>query len=88
LKAGDRWEPALLKFINDSDVMLLFWSQAAEQSQAVANEWQYALATKGDDFIVPVVIQGPPVAPPPPELRHLHFSDRIVYFTRPGSGLS
>ena len=38
----------------------------------------------GDEFaepeIVPVIIEGPPAAAPPPELQHLHFNDTFIYF--------
>ena len=38
---------------------------------------------KGDDFIRPVGIEGPPIPAPPEELQHLHFGDAILYFMRP-----
>jgi hypothetical protein len=85
LEPGDRWEKELYRHIDESDLFLLFWSTAARESKWVMEEVKYALARKqGDDFappeIRPVIIEGPPVPPPPPELAHLHFNDRLIYF--------
>ena len=82
---GDRWERELYRHIDESDLFLLFWSNAARESKWVREEVRYALARKGgeDDLppaIVPVIIEGPPPAPPPDELAHLHFNDYMVYF--------
>jgi hypothetical protein len=82
LDPGDRWARQLYRHIDESDVLLLFWSSAAKQSEWVTKEWQYGLREKGDDFIQPVVIEGPPPPLPPPELAHLHFSDKLLYFMR------
>ena len=42
------------------------------------------VGTAGDDGappeIIPVPIEGPPPVAPPPELAHLHFNDRLLYF--------
>jgi hypothetical protein len=43
LSPGERWEPQLLRSINEADVFVLFWSQAAKQSEQVEREWQDAL---------------------------------------------
>jgi hypothetical protein len=83
LEPGDRWAQELYKHIDESDVLFLFWSTAAKESEWVAKEWQYALEKKGDDFIRPVGIEGPPIPAPPEPLRHLHFGDPILYFLRP-----
>jgi hypothetical protein len=85
LEPGDRWEKELYRHIDESDLFLLFWSTAARESKWVMEEVKYALARKhGDDFappeIRPVIIEGPPVPAPPPELAHLHFNDRLIYF--------
>jgi hypothetical protein len=82
LEPGDRWQEVLCSHIDESDVMLLFWSTAAKASDWVEREWRYALDHKGDDYIRPVIIEGPPPVPPPPELSHLHFDDRVAYFLR------
>jgi hypothetical protein len=83
LEPGDRWAQELYRHIDDSDVLFLFWSTAAKESEWVAKEWQYALEKKGDDFIRPVGIEGPPIPAPPEQLQHLHFGDPILYFMRP-----
>lgn len=31
----------------------------------------------------PVIVEGPPPVPPPPELAHLHFNDPLIYFREP-----
>ena len=79
LDPGERWERALYQHIDQSDVIFLFWSSAAKVSPWVEREWRYGLEHKGDDAIKPVIIEGPPIVPPP-ELAHLHFSDRVLYF--------
>jgi hypothetical protein len=82
LNPGELWARQLYRYIDDSDVLLLFWSSAARESEWVTKEWKYGLSQKGDEFIRPVVIEGPPCPLPPPELAHIHFSDRVLYFIR------
>jgi hypothetical protein len=88
LEPGDRWERMLYKHIDESDVVYLFWSRAAKESQWVNREIDYALQrrkldTDDDDIrpaIVPVIIEGPPLIPPPKQLEDLHFNDKFLYF--------
>ncbi len=63
-------------------VLFLFWSTAAKESEWVSREWRYGLERKGEDFIHPVILEGPPPPEPPPELAHLHFADRMLYFIK------
>lgn len=82
---GERWEKELYKKIDEADLFLLFWSNAARDSEWVRKEAQHAIARKGgDDFappdIKPVIIEGPPPPLPWPELSHLQFNDRLIYF--------
>ena len=49
LEPGDRWEKALYRHIDDSDLFLLFWSNAARQSKWVLEEVRYALRRKDSD---------------------------------------
>jgi hypothetical protein len=84
LDPGDRWEQKLYLSIRECDLFLLFWSSEAKASHWVRKEVGYALDRKGgDDFaapeIRPVIIEGPPIPDPWPELAHLHFGDRFVY---------
>ena len=74
LDPGDRWAKELFRHIDESDVMFLFWSSAAKESDWVQKEWKYGLEKFGDDFVLPVIIEGPPVPEPPEQLKHLHFS--------------
>lgn len=85
LDPGERWEKAIYRAIDDADLFLLFWSNAARDSSFVHKEIGYAIQLKeGQDEappeIIPIVIEGPPAPAPPEELAHLHFSDRILYF--------
>ena len=85
LDPGERWAQSLYKHIDESDVFLLFWSTSARDSEWVMREVRYALDRKGRDEsappkILPVIIEGPPPVAPPPDLAHLHFNDKILYF--------
>ena len=80
LRAGMHWEQELFRRIDESDVLFLFWSSAASQSDWVNKEWHYALTQKGDCFILPVAIECP-IPRPPDELKHIHFDDRILHVT-------
>jgi hypothetical protein len=85
LAPGQRWENALYRHIDASDLFLLFWSSNASSSEWVRKEVLYALERQtrspaGAPEIVPVLLEGPPPVPPPPELQHLHFNDPILYF--------
>ncbi len=91
LEPGVRWQRELYRRIDECDLFLLFWSQSAKQSPWVLKEAKYALARKGDDDfgppeIMPVILEGPPIPRPPPELEHLHFNDRLIYFMSSPAG--
>jgi hypothetical protein len=73
LHPGEEWKPRLAQEIHRRDLFLLFWSERAAQSRWVAWEWQTALASKGK-----TAMQVHPLevgAPPPEELKDLHFGD-------------
>lgn len=85
LNPGDRWKKELYKHIDECDIFLLFWSRSARESKWVRREVNYALSRKHDDEfappeIKPVIIEGPPIVAPWPEMSHLHFNDALVYF--------
>ena len=85
LEPGERWEKSLYRHIDESDIVLLFWSNAAKRSKWVRKEVQYALDRKQGDKsappeIGPVIIEGPPVPRPWKELAYLHFNDRVIFF--------
>jgi hypothetical protein len=88
LEPGERWERALYRHIDESDLFLLFWSTAAKESKWVMEEVRYAISRKGSDEsappeILPVIIEGPPPVAPPNELAHLHFNDYLLYLIPP-----
>jgi hypothetical protein len=85
LQPGERWERKLYEQIDQCDVFMLFWSAAAKDSEWVRKEAEYALSRKGTaesapPEIVPIPLEGPPIPLPPPELSHIHFNDRLLYF--------
>ncbi len=68
----------LERVIPEQDAFFLFWSANAMKSKWVDWEWRHASAKKGIDAIRPFPLDDPAVAPPPPELQHLHFRDRYM----------
>lgn len=82
LRSGQDWEHELTTVIPASDVFYLFWSEHARRSTWVEKEWRCALSTRGLDFIDPVPLSPPDVAPPPPELAGKHFNDWVLAFMR------
>ena len=79
MEPGERWEKQLYRQIDGCDLFLLFWSQAAKDSEWVKREVGYALGLGAKcPQIRPVVIEGPPVPPPWDELKQLHFDDRLL----------
>lgn len=85
LDPGQRWEQELYRQIEHCDLFLLFWSTAAKESEWVKKEALEALrlATASGESelpeLGPVLIEGPPVPLPWPELAHLHFNDKLLY---------
>ena len=79
LISGEDWEKALHQEIARRDVLYLCWSHFARESKWVDNEWRYALELKGADSIEPIPIEPPEVCPPPAELNHKHFNDKLLY---------
>jgi hypothetical protein len=86
LRSGQHWEQELVKHISDSDIFYLFWCRHAMNSEWVAKEWRSALEEKGDEFIDPVPLEAPDVAPPPVELAAKHFNDPHLAFIRAAGG--
>lgn len=85
LDPGQRWEKELYRQIEECDLFLLFWSMAAKESDWVRKEAGEAMRLAEASGAVarptlsPVLIEGPPVPSPWPELAHLHFNDRLLY---------
>ena len=82
LRAGEHWEKRIAEEILTRDVFYLFWSIAASRSPWVDKEWRTALMLRGIDYIDPVPLQLPALAPPPPELSDLHFNDWTLVVSR------
>ncbi len=83
LRSGERYEEKLLEKIRLADVFYLFWSSAAKKSEWVSKEWKYALSNRGIDFINPIPLESPEIAPPPDELSQvLHFGDWTLAYKR------
>jgi len=88
LEPGAKWEKRLYEYLDESDVVYLFWSKAASRSRWVRKEIRYAKQRQaGNDEappdIVPIPIEGPPIVKPPKELSYLHFNDKFLYFINP-----
>ena len=78
LRSGDHWERTICAHIDSKDVFYLFWSLTAARSKEVEKEWRYAFDARGIDYIDPVPLVDPRDAPPPLELKSLHFSDQFL----------
>jgi hypothetical protein len=78
---ADRWERELQTLIDNCDLFLIFWSSAARRSTWVRKEVEYVLALKKTELdppeIKPYILER---VEPWPELAHLHWDDRLVYF--------
>ncbi len=78
LRAGTEWGKELREAIIQSDLFILCWSKGAAKSPNVRQEIEWALETQNisssrEPDIRPFLLDGPPIAEPPRELRHLHF---------------
>lgn len=82
LRSGDSWQARLDEEIAARDGLYLFWSPAAMRSTHVDHEWRTAYRLKGLEGINPVPLAPPNVAPPPEELRDLHFNEWTLSFER------
>lgn len=81
LRSGDQWAERLVAEVKRRDVLYLFWSQHARQSEWVEKEWRTALKYNGMDAICPVPLVSPEVVPPPSELAaKLHFNDWMLAY--------
>ena len=80
LRSGQNWRKRIDGEIAARDGLYLFWSPAAMHSTYVDHEWRTAFRLKGIDGIDPVPLASPSVAPPPAELRDLHFHEWTLAF--------
>ncbi|MFC1569118.1 toll/interleukin-1 receptor domain-containing protein [bacterium] len=82
LRSGQDWQEKLERHVPSKDTFYLFWSKAAAQSDWVEREWRLALQRRGLTYIDPVPLDEPSVAPPPEELKKLHFSDAYLAYIK------
>jgi hypothetical protein len=78
LNPGEVWKTRLEEEMQNSEMFLLFWSASAKKSEWVTWEWQNALKLKGIQFIEPHPLDPVEDAPPPDELKDLHFNDYFI----------
>jgi len=78
LRSGDDWEKKLNQHVPTKDIFYLFWSKSAANSKWVEREWKMALEKRGLNYIDPVPLDPPDLAPPPKELGTLHFNDAYL----------
>lgn len=82
LRSGEFWRKRLKDEIARRDIFYLFWSIAASRSKWVKTEWNTALEIRGIEFIDPVPLDPPDLAPPPKKLAQLHFNAWELAYTR------
>lgn len=75
LRPNEKWKPELERKIVESDLFLLFWSQAASASPWVTWEWKTAWARKPHDRFQ---LQPLAYADPPPEWADLQADDVLI----------
>ncbi len=78
LQPNEAFKAQLEHEIASRDVFLLFWSTHAAASQWVRWEYDQARSAKGLDAIVPMPLQDPSIAHPPPEFETAHLRDRFM----------
>jgi hypothetical protein len=73
LRSGEKWDPALLRKIEEANIFQLCWSRRAKSSVNVKREWHHALELKREYFIRPIYWEKP-MPKPPGELKAIHFA--------------
>ena len=74
LRAGQTWNPALLKMIEQADIFQLCWSTAARRSAYVTQEWGHALKQNRPAPFVRPTYWELPMPTPPAKLKGIHFA--------------
>jgi len=78
LTPNEAFKPQLEVQIGKRDVFLLFWSRHARDSKWVLWEFETARAKRGMDAILPMPLEDPTLAPPPPGFEDKHLRDRFM----------
>jgi hypothetical protein len=78
LKPNASWQQELERVIPEREAFFLFWSAHAMRSPWVKWELQTVTATRGVGAVLPMPLDDPADAPPPPQLAHLNFRDRFL----------
>jgi hypothetical protein len=78
LKANEAFKPQLAKEIAAREVFLLFWSRNANASKWVLWEFETAQVKPGLNAILPMPLEDPAIAPPPPGFDDKHLRDRFM----------
>ena len=81
LRAGENWREVIKKNLDESDLFILFWSKAAQESKEVLWEVEQAMARKGGrekdlPLFDPIPVELPLPMPLPRGLESIHFNDR------------
>ena len=84
LEPGASWEERLYQEIDRCDVFFLYWSSHAARSKWVLREVRHALRRQKQSRnkfpdITPIILEGPPIPPPPAALKKIHFNDAMRY---------
>lgn len=69
--------------LGQCDVLYVFWSTAAQESEGVARQWRAALETMQADSIFLVPTGEPPFPPPPRDLLQVICREDTPYFLLP-----
>lgn len=87
IESGEHWREVIQQNLDKSDLFVLFWSSAAQGSEEVRKEINYALARRGGsdndlpDF-EPYTIELPIPEPLPEGLESQHFGDDLLYIIK------
>lgn len=76
IPTGESWRETIHAAILNANLVAVFWTESASQSQEVQHEWQLALELKKP--IVPVVMDGPALPPELAAYQGVDLSDMIA----------
>lgn len=80
LRPNQKWRALIPQLIIESDLLLLFWSEAAKKSEWVDWEWRHAVEHKGMGAVEIHPLTPYSSAPLPPELSELHSGDPFMVY--------